>query len=91
MDLPLKKRFYYDIDFQNHTISEKGFLAIEKVMHQISLENHPITREEVSSLNKPKNYLLATLINKFCWKKFRDQTISIYRQGEFLIFAAAVM
>lgn len=78
----IKEGFYYDIDFQNHTISEKGFLAIEKVMHQISLENHPITREEVS-FEQAQKLFACNPYKQVLLEKFRDQTISIYRQGEF--------
>ncbi|WP_373402671.1 threonine--tRNA ligase [Candidatus Phytoplasma solani] len=78
----IKEGFYYDIDFQKHDISKNDFAAIEKMMKQISLENHPIIREEVS-YQKAKEIFANNPYKIVLLEKHKEEVISIYRQGEF--------
>lgn len=86
----IKEGFYYDIDFQKHDISKNDFAAIEKMMKQISLENHPIIREEVS-YQKAKEIFANNPYKIVLLEKHKEEVISIYRQGEFLTFVVVVI
>ena len=56
----IKNGFYYDVDFNNHVITDKDFDKIESKMISISREKHDFKMKSVSKkdaiLNSIKNY-----------------------------------
>ncbi|CAM11353.1 Threonyl-tRNA synthetase [Candidatus Phytoplasma australiense] len=79
----IKEGFYYDIDFQNHSISEKDLPTIEKKMHEVALENHSmimkkVTHDEAKRLFSYNPYKLILL------EKHKEEDITVCHQGEFI-------
>ncbi len=80
----IKDGFYYDIDIPA-TISEEDLEKIEKEMKKIVKENIPIRREELSREDAIK--LFKDLKEDYkveLLSEMEDETVSIYRQKEFV-------
>jgi threonyl-tRNA synthetase len=77
--------FYYDL-LPINPFSEKDLLTIEEEMKKIALANHPVAREiwdkkkAISFFNKIGEEFKAKLIEEIP----DDQSITIYKEGEFL-------
>ena len=81
---PIENGFYYDIDFENHQISEFDLVKIEKKIIELAREKNPFLRKEISKDDaieffKTKNdpYKLELL------SELEDGTITFYTQGNF--------
>ncbi|MDI3527868.1 MAG: threonyl-tRNA synthetase [Tenuifilum sp.] len=80
----IENGFYYDIDFNGHSISEEDLPKIEKKMLEFAQQKQPITRKEVSKEQALKTYkekddpYKVELINDL-----EDGTITFYTQGDF--------
>ena len=81
---PIENGFYYDVDFQDHSISEKDLEKIEKKIIELSREKNPFVRKEITKKDaleyfKEKNdpYKVELL------NDLEDGTITFYTQGEF--------
>ncbi|MFT8317367.1 MAG: threonine--tRNA ligase [Sporolactobacillus sp.] len=81
----IENGFYYDVDMA-HSLSKEDFPAIEKEMKKIVNENLPIVRSEVSraeaigvftELNDPLKLELIRDLPE-------EETITLYRQGEYV-------
>src|SRR5438034_487710 len=91
---PVENGFYYDVDLP-HRISPDDFEKIESEMKKEIKANHPFERVEVSrdeALDLGKKGRLAALGERSEPSKFKldiienippDETISLYRNGEF--------
>ena len=81
---PIENGFYYDIDFENHQISEFDLVKIEKKIIELAREKNPFLKKEISKDDaieffKTKNdpYKLELL------SELEDGTITFYTQGNF--------
>ena len=81
---PIENGFYYDIDFENHQISEYDLVKIEKKIIELAREKNSFLRKEISKDDaieffKTKNdpYKLELL------SELEDGTITFYTQGNF--------
>ena len=81
---PIENGFYYDVDFQDHSISEKDLEKIEKKIIELAREKNPFVRKEIIKKDaleyfKEKNdpYKVELL------NDLKDGTITFYTQGEF--------
>ena len=81
---PIENGFYYDVDFGNHTISDKDFPAIESKMMELAKQKNPFVRSEMSKADalayfeeKGDEYKLDLL------EGLEDGTITFYNQGNF--------
>jgi threonyl-tRNA synthetase len=81
---PIENGFYYDIDFENHQISEFDLVKIEKKIIELAREKNPFLRKKISKDDaieffKTKNdpYKLELL------SELEDGTITFYTQGNF--------
>jgi len=81
---PIRNGFYYDIDFMNHTFTEKDLEKVEQTMKELTKLKSPFLRKEVSKAEaiayfteKEDPYKLE-LINELA-----DGTITFYTQGNF--------
>ena len=81
---PIENGFYYDVDFQDHSISEKDLEKIEKKIIELAREKNPFVRKEITKKDaleyfKEKNdpYKVELL------NDLDDGTITFYTQGEF--------
>ena len=81
---PVKNGFYYDVDFMDHTFSEKDLERVEQTMKDLAKLKQPFVRKEVSKAEaiayfteKQDPYKLE-LINEL-----EDGTITFYHQGNF--------
>ena len=81
---PIENGFYYDVDFQDHNISEKDLEKIEKKIIELAREKNPFVRKEITKKDaleyfKEKNdpYKVELL------NDLDDGTITFYTQGEF--------
>lgn len=81
---PVEKGFYYDIDLGENVISESDLEKLEKKMNQLSKENSPYIRKEISKADaikyfeeKGDEYKLDLLSN------LEDGNITFYTQGNF--------
>lgn len=77
----IKEGFYYDVDF-NEKISDEDLQVIELKMHELSKNESPIVRREVSyqealDLFKEDPYKIELI------KDLKGQALSIYTQGSF--------
>ncbi|CAP18352.1 Threonyl-tRNA synthetase [Candidatus Phytoplasma mali] len=75
--------FYYDIDFQEHKISNHDFDSIEKKMHQIAEKKLDIlkkefTYEQALEIFKNNHYKKELL------QENKNKKINIYKQGDFI-------
>src|ERR1700682_3681915 len=96
---PVENGFYYDVDLP-HRISPVDFEKIEAEMKKEIKANHPFERVEVSrdeALDLGKKGRLAALGERDQPSKFKidiienipaGETISLYRNGEFIDFCA---
>ena len=81
---PVTNGFYYDIDFENHSISEKDLEKIEAKMKELVKQKLQFIRKEVSKKEaiayfeeKGDPYKLELL------SELEDGTITFYTQGNF--------
>ena len=81
---PVNSGFYYDIDFMDHTISEKDLEKIEQKMKELAKAKNPFVRQEISKAEaiayfteKQDPYKLELL------SELEDGTITFYTQGNF--------
>lgn len=81
---PIENGFYYDIDFENHEISEHDLPKIEAKMKELAKEKNEYIRKEISkddaiAFYKEKNdpYKLELL------EGLEDGEITFYTQGNF--------
>ena len=96
---PVENGFYYDVDLP-HRISPEDFEKIEGEMKKEIKANHPFERMEVSrdeALEMGKKGRLAALSDRNDPSKFKidiienippGETISLYRNGEFIDLCA---
>ena len=75
--------FYYDVDFNGNTITDKDFPAIEAKMLEIAREKHlfkmrPVSKEEALSYYKDKNEYKTELI-----EALEDGTITFCEHSTF--------
>ncbi|MEA1927498.1 MAG: threonine--tRNA ligase [Candidatus Auribacterota bacterium] len=80
---PIEDGFYYDFDLPQ-TLTPELFSRIEEEMEKIIIADYPFVREELSYeeaksllLKDKEDYKLELL------EGFRDDTLSIYRSGDF--------
>jgi threonyl-tRNA synthetase len=81
---PISNGFYYDIDFMEHSISEKDLEKIEQKMKELAKEKNAFIRKEVSKKDaiaffteKQDPYKLELI------EGLQDGTITFYTQGNF--------
>jgi len=81
---PVTNGFYYDIDFMEHSISEKDLERIEAKMKELAKERNEFVRKEVSKADaiayfteKADPYKLELIEN------LEDGSITFYTQGNF--------
>ena len=81
---PIENGFYYDVDFGDHTITDKDFPAIESKMMELAKQKNPYIRREMSKADalayfqeKGDEYKLDLL------EGLDDGTITFYDQGNF--------
>ena len=81
---PIENGFYYDVDFGEHTITDKDFPAIESKMMELAKQKNPYIRREMSKADatayfqgKGDDYKLDLLGG------LEDGTITFYDQGNF--------
>jgi threonyl-tRNA synthetase len=81
---PVANGFYYDIDFMEHTISEKDLEKIESKMKELAKEKNSFVRKEISKSDaityfteKQDPYKLELL------EGLEDGNITFYSQGNF--------
>ncbi|MEN9401037.1 MAG: threonyl-tRNA synthetase [Bacteroidota bacterium] len=81
---PVTNGFYYDIDFMEHSISEKDLERIEAKMKELAKEKNEFLRKEVSKADaiayfteKADPYKLELIEN------LEDGSITFYTQGNF--------
>jgi len=96
---PVENGFYYDVDLP-HRISPDDFERIEAEMKKEIKANHPFERMEVSrdeALDLGRKGRLASLTDRNEPSKFKvdiienipeDETISLYRNGDFIDLCA---
>jgi threonyl-tRNA synthetase len=84
----IENGFYYDIDMAE-TLTEESLHIIEEEMKQLTKKNYPIIRKILSISEaknffkeKGENYKLELLEN------IKDDTVSIYEQGDFVDLCA---
>jgi len=81
---PIENGFYYDVDFGEHTITDKDFPAIESKMMELAKQKNPYIRREMNKADalayfqeKGDEYKLDLL------EGLEDGTITFYDQGNF--------
>jgi threonyl-tRNA synthetase len=81
---PVEKGFYYDIDLGENLITESDLEKLEKKMNELSKQNNPYLRKEISKKDaieyfeeKGDEYKLDLLSN------LEDGSITFYTQGKF--------
>ena len=81
---PIENGFYYDVDFGEHTITDKDFPAIESKMMELAKQKNPYIRREMGKAEalayfqeKGDEYKLDLL------EGLEDGTITFYDQGNF--------
>ena len=81
---PLENGFYYDVDFGEHTFTDKDFAAVEKKMLDLAKQKNPYIRKEMGKADaiayftdKQDEYKLDLL------EGLEDGTITFYTQGNF--------
>jgi threonyl-tRNA synthetase len=81
---PVEKGFYYDIDLGDNVITETDLVKLEKKMAELSKQNNPYIRKEISKADaiqyfeeKGDEYKLDLLSN------LEDGNITFYSQGKF--------
>jgi threonyl-tRNA synthetase len=79
---PIEHGFYYD--FGNLTLSDQDFEKIEKEVEKILSENHKTQRLEFSNKEEALKAFSTNLYKKELIDGLKEDSISAYRQGEFL-------
>jgi threonyl-tRNA synthetase len=81
---PLEKGFYYDIDLGDNVITETDLVKLENKMKELSKQNNPFIRKEISKADAVKyfeekgdEYKLDLLSN------LEDGNITFYTHGKF--------
>ncbi|HUZ59006.1 MAG TPA: threonine--tRNA ligase [Hanamia sp.] len=81
---PIEKGFYYDMDLGENVITESDLENLEKKMKELSKENNPYIRKEISKADaikyfedKGDEYKLDLLSG------LQDGSITFYTQGQF--------
>ncbi len=81
---PVESGFYYDVDLNGHSLSDKDFEAIEAKMLELARQANPYIRKEISKAEavayfteKGDEYKLDLLQN------LEDGSITFYTQGGF--------
>ncbi len=81
---PVANGFYYDVDFMEHSISEKDLERIEQKMKELAKEKNPYVRKEVSKADaisyftdRQDPYKLELIDG------LEDGNITFYTQGNF--------
>ena len=81
---PVENGFYYDVDFGEHTFTEKDIPAVEQKMMELAKAKNPFVRKDMSKAEalayfteKGDEYKLDLL------EGLEDGTITFYTQGEF--------
>ena len=81
---PVANGFYYDVDFMEHSISEKDLEKIEQKMKELAKEKNPYVRKEVSKADaisyftdRQDPYKLELIDG------LEDGNITFYTQGNF--------
>jgi threonyl-tRNA synthetase len=81
---PVEKGFYYDMDLGENVITETDLVKLEKKMAELSKQNNPFIRKEVSKADAVKyfeekgdEYKLDLLTH------LEDGNITFYTQGQF--------
>lgn len=81
---PIEKGFYYDVDLGENVITETDLEKLEKKMAELSKQNNPFIRKEISKADaikyfeeKGDEYKLDLLSN------LEDGNITFYKQGKF--------
>jgi threonyl-tRNA synthetase len=81
---PVEKGFYYDIDLGDNVITETDLVTLEKKMTELSKQNNPYIRKEISKADaiqyfeeKGDEYKLDLISN------LEDGNITFYTQGKF--------
>jgi threonyl-tRNA synthetase len=81
---PIESGFYYDIDLEGETLSDKDFQKIEEKMLELARQKNPYLRREVSKAEATQYFAerqdpyKLELINEL-----EDGTITFYEQGGF--------
>ncbi|MFP7699520.1 MAG: threonine--tRNA ligase [Candidatus Phytoplasma pyri] len=81
--------FYYDIDFQEHKVSNHDFDSIEKQMHKIAekklnISKKEFTYEQALKIFKNNHYKKELL------QENKNKKITIYQQGDFIDFCSGL-
>ncbi len=81
---PLENGFYYDVDFGEHTFTDKDFAKVEQKMMELAKQKSPYIRQEMGKADaiayfteKQDEYKLDLL------EGLEDGTITFYTQGNF--------
>ncbi len=81
---PIEHGFYYDVDFDDQTFTDKDFAAVEQKMLELAKAKNPFIRKEISKADaialfeaKGDEYKLDLL------EGLEDGTITLYTQGNF--------
>jgi threonyl-tRNA synthetase len=81
---PLENGFYYDVDFGEHTFTDKDFPKVEQKMMELAKQKLPYIRQEMGKADaiayfteKQDEYKLDLL------EGLEDGTITFYTQGNF--------
>ncbi len=81
---PVKNGFYYDVDFEEYSFSEKDLPKVEQKMKELAKKKSPYIRKEISKADalayftEKKDPYKLELINEL-----EDGTITFYTQGDF--------
>lgn len=81
----IENGFYYDIDLETN-ISEKELVKIEKEMKKIQKENHQFIRTEMT-YDEAKDVFGDNEYKMDSMQTYKDQPLTLYKQGEFLDFS----
>ena len=81
---PIENGFYYDIDFNNYTISESDLEKIEKKIIELSRQKNPFIRKEISKKDAIKYFQIKNDPYKLeLLEDLEDGSITLYSQGNF--------
>mgnify|MGYP000016013570 FL=1 len=81
---PIENGFYYDIDFNNYTISEPDLEKIEKKIIELARQKNPFIRKEISKKDAIKYFQIKNDPYKLeLLKDLEDGSITLYSQGNF--------
>jgi threonyl-tRNA synthetase len=81
---PIENGFYYDIDFNNYTISESDLEKIEKKIIELARQKNPFIRKEISKKDAIKYFKIKNDPYKLeLLEDLEDGSITLYSQGNF--------